>query len=148
MVDIRGKSIITESDEESEKLLRYAVAQGYALPKGLKAMVGKRQFRFMASPYRCIQDEVKNPIKYKDLFGRHDNAFKKILKDVNAFCKEYDYSIIRIYCDQNEDDFETSGYAKTCDNTTCAMKDTISKPKKVTLAEVEEILGYPIEIVS
>ena len=38
MIDFTNKTITTKSDLESEQLLKKAVAQGFGLPKGEKAL--------------------------------------------------------------------------------------------------------------
>lgn len=47
MIDFTNKCVITESDVESAKLLKMAISQGFALPKGEKVMESCRFFRFM-----------------------------------------------------------------------------------------------------
>lgn len=37
MIDFTNKCVITESDVESAKLLKMAISQGFALPKGEKS---------------------------------------------------------------------------------------------------------------
>lgn len=54
MIDFTNKCVITESDVESAKLLKMAISQGFALPKGEKVMESCRFFRFIGSPYSCI----------------------------------------------------------------------------------------------
>ena len=45
MIDFTNKAITTKSDLESEQLLKKAVAQGFGLPKGEKALIANRFFR-------------------------------------------------------------------------------------------------------
>lgn len=52
MIDFTNKAITTKSDLESEQLLKKAVAQGFGLPKGEKALIANRFFRFIGSPYK------------------------------------------------------------------------------------------------
>lgn len=54
MIDFTNKAITTKSDLESEQLLKKAVAQGFGLPKGEKALITNRFFRFIGSPYKQI----------------------------------------------------------------------------------------------
>lgn len=54
MIDFANKAITTKSDLESEQLLKKAVAQGFGLPKGEKALITNRFFRFIGSPYKQI----------------------------------------------------------------------------------------------
>ena len=54
MIDFTNKAITTKSDLESEQLLKKAVAQGFGLPKGEKALIANRFFRFIGSPYKQI----------------------------------------------------------------------------------------------
>lgn len=44
MIDFTNKAITTKSDLESEQLLKKAVAQGFGLPKGEKALIANRFF--------------------------------------------------------------------------------------------------------
>ena len=71
MIDFTNKCIVTENNVESEQLLKKAIAQGFNLPKGEKAMESHRYFRFIGSPYKhvvalvpvCTSD-LNNAIRY------------------------------------------------------------------------------------
>ena len=52
MIDLSNKYFRTESDEQSNRLLRIAVAQGYHLPKGIAVLTGNRIFKFTGFPYK------------------------------------------------------------------------------------------------
>lgn len=54
MFDLSNKYFQTKDDNESEKLLRIAVAQGYKLPSGLKSIVNCRIFKFTGFPYKSV----------------------------------------------------------------------------------------------
>lgn len=54
MIDLSNKYFRTESDEQSNRLLRIAVAQGYHLPKGIAALIGNRIFKFIGFPYKVV----------------------------------------------------------------------------------------------
>ena len=47
MIDFTNKCVITESDVESANLLKMAISQGFALPKGEKVMESCRFFHFI-----------------------------------------------------------------------------------------------------
>ena len=86
MIDLSNKSFQTRDDTESEKLLRIAVAQGYSLPKGLKALVGARYFKFVGFPYKSVAfPETANEedlVMFADVFGDENEELKDILKRI------------------------------------------------------------------
>ena len=85
MIDFTNKCIVTENNVESEQLLKKAIAQGFNLPKGQKAMESHRYFRFIGSPYKhvvvpvpvCASD-LNNAIRYSELFGNELEELEKI----------------------------------------------------------------------
>ena len=137
---------------ESEKLLRVAVAQGYKLPAGLKALVTHRIFKFTGFPYKTVSfpDKVNIEIynEYVDIFGDEEQELKEILNRSAKFCREHGYAVLRIYADENESDYSASAFAKTHDGGNVKTQVQLPKPRKVTLEEIEQRFGYPVEIVS
>ena len=152
MFDLSNKCFKTKSDFESEQLLRIAVAQGYSLPKGLKSLIINRLFKFTGFPYKAVSipesyniDEV---INYVDAFGNQDEELNEITKRAAQFCRAHGYSILRIYADENEEDYSSSAYAKASDGAQIKSEAKIRKPRKVTIEEIEQRFGYPIEIIA
>lgn len=151
MIDLSNKYIRTESDEQSERLLRIAVAQGYSLPKGLKALIGHRIFKFTGFPYKSVSfpDRASEQIiDYSDVFGDEDKELKEILERSTRFCRAHGYNMLRIYADENDTEYSGSAFAKTVDGGNIKTETHLPKPRKVTLEEIEQRFGYPIEIVS
>lgn len=155
MIDLSNKYFHTESDEQSEQLLRVAVAQGYHLPKGLAVLTKNRTFKFTGFPYKAVSflDEDDIPenemvIDYADAFGDEDKELKEILDRSSRFCRAHGYSMIRIYVDENDNEYSGSAFAKTTDGGSIKAETKIPKPRKVTLEEIEKRFGCPIEIVS
>lgn len=153
MIDLSNKYFRTKNDEESEKLLRIAVAQGYNLPKGFKILVSNRIFKFIGFPYKAVSfpdnmsaDEMV--IDYGDVFGDEDKELKEILERSTRFCRAHGYNMLRIYADENDTEYSGSAFAKTVDGGNIKTETHLPKPRKVTLEEIEQRFGYPIEIVS
>lgn len=151
MYDLSNKCFKTKSNQESERLLRIAVAQGYSLPKGLKALVAERLFKFTGSPYKAVSipknASVKNIVTYSEGFGDEDEELKEILNQSTRFCRKYGYNMLRVYANENEEEYSGSAYAKTMDGATIKSEFVLPKPRKVTMEEIEQRFGYPIEIV-
>lgn len=152
MIDLSNKCFWTKNDTESEKLLHIAVAQGYTLPAGLKSLVKHDCFKFTGFPYRTVsfpkyadEDLV---IDYADVFGDEAEELKEIVKRTARFCREHGYAVIRIYADENDTDYSGSAFAKMHNGGNLKTEVKIPKPRKVTLEEIEQRFGCPIEIVS
>lgn len=152
MIDLSNKYFRTKNDMESENILRIAVAQGYKLPIGLKSLIHHRNFKFTGFPYRTVsfprdvdEDFV---IDYADVFGDEAEELKEIVKRTAKFCREHGYAIIRIYADENDTDYSGSAFAKMHNGGNLKTEVKIPKPRKVTLEEIEQRFGCPIEIVS
>ena len=96
MIDFTNKCIVTENNVESEQLLKKAIAQGFNLPKGEKAMESHRYFRFIGSPYKhvvalvpvCTSD-LNNAIRYSEIFGNELEELKKITDSAARWCRAY-----------------------------------------------------------
>lgn len=86
--------------------------------------------------------------EYADIFGNEEQELKEILNRSTKFCREHGYAMLRIYADENESDYSGSAFAKTHDGGNVQTQVQIPKPRKVTLEEIEQRFGYPIEIVS
>lgn len=152
MIDLSNKYFTTKNDMESESLLRIAVAQGYKLPAGLKSLICHRCFKFTGFPYKTVsfpqhanEDSV---IDYADVFGDEMEELKEIVKRTARFCREHGYAIVRIYADENDEDYSGSAFAKMHNGGNLKTEIKIPKPRKVTLEEIEQRFGYPIKIVS
>lgn len=153
MIDLSNKYFCTESDEQSERLLRIAVAQGYSLPKGIKALKSCRLFKFTGFPYKIVStpqniSDIETIIDYGDAFGDEDKELKEILERSARFCRAHGYCMLRIYTNENDNEYSSSAYAKTTDGGNIKAEIKLPKPRKVTLEEIERRFGYPIEIVS
>ena len=152
MFDLSNKCFKTKSDFESEQLLRIAVAQGYNLPKGSKTLVINRVFKFVGFPYKIVSipenynaDEI---INYADVFEDQDKELNEITKRAVQFCRTHGYSVLRIYADENDDDYAGSAYARAIDGVQIKSETKIRKPRKVTIEEIEHRFGCPIEIIA
>lgn len=151
MIDLSNKCIVTENDNESEQLLRCAVQQGYSLPKGLKALAVKRIFDFTGFPYKavsCPNQMTSSAVRYSELFGDENKELEEIVLKATRFCRAHGYSILRVYADEVENSFFGSAIAKTLDGGMLKTDCTVPKLRKVTLEEIEQRFGCPIEIVS
>lgn len=153
MIDLSNKCFKTKNDEESERLLRIAVAQGYNLPKGLKSLVGNRFFSFIGFPYKVVSFPRRASadgmmIDFADVFGDEDKELKEILDRTTRFCRMHGYNMLRIYADENDHEYTGTAFAKTVDGGNIKTETHLPKPRKVTLEEIEQRFGCPIEIVS
>lgn len=153
MIDLSNKYFRTESDEQGNRLLRIAVAQGYHLPKGIAVLIGNRIFKFTGFPYKVVSfpenmstDEAV--IDYVDVFGDEDRELKEILERSTRFCRAHGYSTLRIYADENDNEYSGSAFTKTVDGVNTRTEIRLPKLKKVTLEEIEQRFGCPIEIIS
>lgn len=152
MIDLANKYFRTETDDQSEKLLRIAVTQGYHMPKGLMSLTKNRIFKFTGFPYInvsfpniiSIEDVI---IDYTDVFDDEDKALKEILDRAARFCRAHGYSILRIYVDENDTEYSGNALAKTINEGSMKTELKLPKPRKVTLEEIEKRFGCPIEIV-
>lgn len=147
-----NKCFRTKNDTESEKLLRIAVVQGYTLPAGLKSLVKHDCFKFTGFPYRTVSfpkyADEDLLIDYADAFGDEAEELNGIVKRTTQFCREHGYAQIRIYADENDTDYSGSAFAKMHNGGNLKTEVKIPKPRKVTLEEIEQRFGCPIEIVS
>lgn len=152
MIDLSNKCFRTKNDTESEKLLRIAVAQGYALPAGLKSLVNHDCFKFTGFPYKTVSfpkyTDEDYLIEYSDVFGNEEEELKEIAKRAAKFCREHGYVVIRIYADENDAGYSGTAFAKTHDGGNVKTHVQLPNPRKVTMEEIEQRFGCPIEIVS
>lgn len=152
MIDLSNKYFRTRNDIESESLLRIAVTQWYNLPAGLKSLICHRCFKFTGFPYKTVSfpqyADEDSVIDYADVFGDEMEELKEIVKRTARFCREHGYAIVRIYADENDEDYSGSAFAKMHNGGNLKTEIKIPKPRKVTLEEIEQRFGYPIEIVS
>lgn len=155
MIDFTNKYIITENNAESEKLLKKAISQGFSLPKGEKAMESCRLFHFVGTPYKQVSTpmfskgfELEQAIRYSDLFGDELEELKKITDSAVRWCRTYGYDHLSVYANEELDRYAGRGIAKTKEGIVQEAKVELKKPRKMTVSELEEHFGYPIEIVS
>lgn len=87
-------------------------------------------------------------IDYADAFGDEAEELNGIVKRTTQFCREHGYAQIRIYADENDTDYSGSAFAKMHNGGNLKTEVKIPKPRKVTLEEIEQRFGCPIEIVS
>ena len=155
MIDFTNKSVVTESDIESEHLLKKAVAQGFSLPKGEKAMEPCRFFHFVGSPYKQVispekirSSEFEQAVRYSELFGDEREDLRKIADLAARWCRTYGYKHLSVFANEETENYTGKGIAKTENGTVQRVDIEIKKPRKITIAELEKHFGYPIEIVS
>lgn len=152
MVDLTGKFITTTTDEESERLLRMASARGYRTDIGLKALVNKRLFHFSEFP-KWVSTPVcfnipGNVYTYQELFGEEDEEMSRILSDSLRFCRAHGYSLFRIYVDEDTMVFKGKAISKGDSGDRKEINMSIGKPIKLSKADIELLIGCPVEIVS
>ncbi len=152
MIDLSNKIFRTKNDAESERLLHIAVAQGYKLPAGLKSLVKHDCFKFTGFPYKTVSfpkyADEDSVIDYADAFGDEAEELEEIVKRTAKFCREHGYAMLRIYADENESNYSGTAFAKTHDGGNVKTQVQLPKPRKVTMEEIEQRFGCPIEIVS
>lgn len=122
MIDFTNKCVITESDVESAKLLKMAISQGFALPKGEKVMESCRFFRFIGSPYKSVialsavtQEMYDRAILYSHLFGNELEELMKISDLAARWCRTYGYNHLSVYANEETDIYTGRGIAKNKD---------------------------------
>lgn len=155
MINLEDRIIVTDSNRESENLLKKAVAQGFSLPKGEKAMESCRFFRFIGSPYKSVTTpsyittiEAEKAEKYSYLFGDELEELNKIVDSATRWCRTYGYEHLNVYVNEEFDSYTGKGIAKTKDGSVQQISVKLQKPRKITISELEEHFGCPIEIVS
>lgn len=152
MIDFTGKIITTDSDNESENLLRMAVSQGYVLSKGLKVLAQERIFRFTGSPYKTVSipdEECKGlRIRYADIFGNEDEELQNIMDSAVRWCMAHGHSHVSINVNDEEQKYTGKSFVSDKNGSVKSMDMQLLKPRKVSLEEVEKLFGYPVEIVS
>ena len=96
MIDFTNKCIVTENNVESEQLLKKAIAQGFNLPKGQKAMESNRYFHFIGSPYKHVVascgvslNDPNKAVRYSELFGDEQEELRKIVDSAARWCRAY-----------------------------------------------------------
>lgn len=152
MVDLTGKFITTMTNEESERLLRMASARGYRTDIGLKALVNKRLFHFSEFPKwistPALFKAPNNLYTYQELFGEEDEEMNRILSDSLRFCRAHGYSLFRIYVDEETMAYKGKAIAKGDSGDRKEIGLSIGKPIKLSKADIELLVGCPVEIVS
>lgn len=151
MIDLINKSIITENNDESEKLLRMAVASGYSLPKGLKALTPNRFFRFIEFPNKEVLTPStinrEDALSFEEVFADEEEMANHIVEEALRFGRKFGYSLIRVYGEDTGESYTGHLVAKNNNITMTSSKVNISKPRKITQEEIEDLLGFPIEII-
>lgn len=150
MIDLSNKRFITESDGETEALLKIAVSQGFKLPKGIGALLSNRYFNFAGFPYKtvsCPKVAGDSAVAYSEVFGNETDELERILDKALRFCRSHGYALLNIYASETDTEFTGKAVAKTENNSAVHMDMKIAKPRKITLEEIEAHFGYPVEIV-
>lgn len=152
MIDLTGKFITTRTNEESERLLRMASARGYRTDIGLKALLNRRLFYFSEFP-KWISTPAyfhspDNAYTYQELFGEEDEEMSRILSDSLRFCRAHGYSLFRIYVNKESMAFTGKAIAKGDAGERKEVEMSIGKPIKLSKADIELLIGCPVEIVS
>lgn len=152
MIDFAGKIITTENPNESERLLRMAVSQGYTLPRGLKAMATENIFRFTGSPYKTVSvpdEECRGlRLRYADIFGDEDEELKSITATAVRWCMAHGYSHVSINANDANTKYTGKAFVSGKNRSVKSLDIEIIKPRKVTIEEIEKMFGYPVEVVS
>ena len=154
MIDLSGKYVRTESNAESGRLLKMAIAQGYKTPVGEKVLEDSRVFHFVGSPYKSIYTpenisifDSDKIIRYGDLCGDEREELSKIVDSAMRWCRAFGYSHVAIYANDEENEFTGQGLANSEDGMRQNVEGKLRKPAKVSLNDIEKMLGYPIEII-
>lgn len=155
MIDFTNKSITTQNNVESERLLKKAVAQGFKLHKCEKAIESCRFFRFIGSPYKQVvvpptvkRTEMEQAITYVELFGDEVKELRTIADMAARWCRAYGYKHLSVYANEEFESYTGKGIAKMEDGTVQRVEVELKKPRKITIQEIEKYFGCPIEIVS
>lgn len=72
----------------------------------------------------------------------------RILSDSLRFCRAHGYSLFRIYVDEETMAFKGKAIAKGTSGDRKEIDMSIGKPIKLSKAEIELLVGCPVEIVS
>lgn len=78
---------------------------------------------------------------------KRDNELIDILNRATFFCKTYGYSVLRIFVDKINSEHMASAFGCTNEMESIVLEVRPQKPLRVTLEEIEEKFGCPIEIV-
>lgn len=153
MLKIDGKYISTDSDSESMKLLEIAKAQGYIFEKPVDLMRTHRIFFFPCSPYRTayVPDRsvhADNITRFADLFGDEKEELEKIVDLAMRYCRDRGFDHLAIYADNNDEEYTGKAMGNALNGSRIACNSVLKKPVKITIKDIEEKFGYPIEIVS
>lgn len=152
MIDLSGKYVTTKSNEESGELLKCAVAQGYRLYANEREMERGRIFYFTAFPFKIvtvpsgISTEIHdNAERYVDIFGDKYVELDKILSYFLHWCRSYGYERASLYAKEETELYAGSAFVSSRNGE--KVVKSLLKPRKVTVAEIEKVFGFPIEIV-
>lgn len=153
MLRLDGKYVSTNSDSESMKLLEIAKAQGYTFDKPVDLLRIHRIFFFPCSPYRVafVPDHSVNTdsiIRFTDLFGNEKDELEKIVDLAMRYCRERGFDHLAIYADNDDEEYTGKAIGNALNGSRISCSATLKKPIKITIKDIEEKFGYPIEIVS
>lgn len=95
-----------------------------------------------------VQEMYDRAILYSHLFGNELEELMKISDLAARWCRTYGYNHLSVYANEEADIYTGRGIAKNKDGAVQDVKIKLNKPRKITVAELEEKLGYPVEIVS
>lgn len=122
MIDLSNKYFRTESDEQSNRLLRIAVAQGYHLPKGIAVLTGNRIFKFTGFPYKAVS----------------------FPENISAVCHDLNMDIARHFHVSDREAFDMS--REQIMNDLCGPEDIVTGNKHNSLYDAEVIRAIWKEI--
>ena len=153
MLRIDGKYISTDSDSESIKLLEIARAQGYILEKPIDLMRTHRLFFFPCSPYKTAyvperSVHADNITRFADMFGSEQDELEKIVDLAMRYCRERGFDHLAVYADNEEGCYSGKAIGNALNGARVSCNSTLKKPVKISIKDIEEKFGYPIEIVS
>lgn len=89
-----------------------------------------------------------NAYTYQELFGEEDKEISRILSDSLRFCRAHGYSLFRIYVNEESMAFTGKAIAKGDAVERKEVEMSIGKTIKLSKADIELLIGCPVEIVS
>lgn len=153
MIDLTGKYIKTNSNAESAQLLKMAMAQGFKFAVGEKILESERLFHFHGSPYKIVNTPSSpipsdNITHYADLFGDEKEGLGRIVDLAMRWCREHGYDHVAVYANCDDEEYTGQAMANSLSGARQDYKAKLKKPVKVSVKDIEDKFGYPIEIVS
>ena len=153
MLRVDGKYISTDSDSESMKLLEIAKAQGYNFEKPVDIMRTHRIFFSPCNPYKTAYATERavhadSITRFADMFGSEKEELEKIVDLAMRYCRERGFDHLAIYADNTDEEFTGKAIGNAMNGARVSCNATLKKPVKITVNDIEEKFGYPVEIVS